>query len=461
MNKNKKIPLFLSLILYLIFFLPVNDWNIKTQAIAALIIIQMMWIGRVFPLAHSSLLFMLLLSFHFFTYEETLAYFSSEVVWLLFATFIISHAFIETGLASRISLTVLKISGGSGRALLLISFLLIMVLAILIPSNVGKGNLIASVLDRLLKNVRNVNRVENLGKALFIGISYLTAISGALVATGASSTIYTFELFTSIHSDLNYITWILYFVPPVLLFTTLLWLLFIFKLPPEKIDRKKMKDLIGEELDELGLLSPAEKKVVFIMGLTLLLWATQPLHGFSIPLVGLLGAVLTVTPWIGVWKWEQAKASVDWDMMLFFASTLMVSGMLIKTETIASIADSFISLISFQSPFLVILLLIISTALLRIMFVNILGFLTIMIPFAIEIGETLEGYSPFITAMVVFLVGIPGFFLITQSPVHLISYSFGYFSDRDLLRIGLPSFSLWVLTIVGAVLLYWPYVVSH
>ncbi|QTN00638.1 citrate:succinate antiporter [Sediminibacillus dalangtanensis] len=458
---NNRTLLLISLILYLVFFLPLIDWNIKTQAIAALIIIQMMWIGRVFPLAHSSLLFMLLLSFHFFTYEETLAYFSSEVVWLLFATFIISRAFIETGLASRISLTVLKVSGGSGRALLLISFLLMLVLAILIPSNVGKGNLVASVLDRLLKNVRKINKIENLGKALFIGISYLTAISGALVATGASSTIYTFELFTSVHADLNYITWILYFVPPVLLFTTLLWVLFIFKLPPEKIDRKKMVKLIEEGLDELGLLSLAEKKVMFIMGLTLLLWITQSLHGFSIPLVGLLGAVLTVTPWIGVWKWDQAKDSVNWDMMLFFASTLMVSGMLIKTGTIASIADSFISLISFQSPFLVILLLIVCTAILRIIFVNILGFLTIMIPLAIEIGETLGGYPPFLTAMVVFLVGIPGFFLITQSPVHLISHSFGYFSERELLSIGLPSFSLWVLTILGAVIIYWPYVLNY
>ncbi|WP_053218390.1 SLC13 family permease [Virgibacillus senegalensis] len=458
---NKKILLLLSLILYLMFFLPVIDWDIKTKAIAALIIIQMLWIGRIFPLAHSSLLFMLLLSFHFFTYQETLAYFSSEVVWLLFATFIISHAFIETGLASRISFSVLKVSGGSGRALLLISFLLMFVLAILIPSNVGKGNLVASVLDRLLKNLRKINTIENLGKALFIGISYLAAISGALVATGASSTIYTFELFTSIHPDLNYISWIVYFVPPVLLFTTLLWLLFIVKFPPEKVDRKKMMGLIEDGLEELGPLSLAEKKVMLVMGLTLLLWITQSLHGFSIPLVGLLGAVLTVMPWIGVWKWNQAKNSVDWDMMLFFASTLMVSGMLIKTGTIASIADFFISMITFQSPFFVLLLLILCTALLRVIFVNILGFLTIMIPLAIEIGETLGGYSPFVTAMVVFLVGIPGFFLITQSPVHLISFSFGYFSERELLRIGLPSFSLWVLTILGAVLLYWPYVVSH
>ncbi|WP_371069004.1 SLC13 family permease [Sediminibacillus sp. JSM 1682029] len=453
---NKKILLLLALLLYLSFFLPVFDWSIKIKAIAALVIIQMLWIGRIFPLAHSSLLFMLLLSFHFFAYEETLAYFSTEVVWLLFSTFIISHAFIETGLASRISFTVLKIGGGSGKALILISFLLMFVLAVLIPSNIGKGNLVASVLDRLLKNLRKINDIENLGKALFIGVSYLTSISGALVATGASSTIYTFELLRSVHSELNYISWLLYFAPPVLFFMMLLWALLTVMFPPEKNDRKRMIQLIEEGLDELGGVTTAEKKVILIMGLTLLLWITQSYHGFSIPLIGLLGAVLTVTPWIGIWDWQSARNSINWDMMLFFSSTLMVSGMLIKTGTIESIAGAFISMISFQSPLLIIVLLILITALLRIIFVNVLGFLTIMIPLAIEIGEVLEGFSPFLTAMTVFLMGVPGFLLITQSPVHLISFSYGYFTDRDLMRIGLPSFCLWILTILGAALFYWP-----
>ncbi|UOQ92392.1 anion permease [Halobacillus shinanisalinarum] len=437
MNKR---PLLLALafIIYLLFFTPIFIWDIKLQAIAALAIIQILWIGRVFPLAYSSLLFFLLLSFHFFTYSETLAYFSSEIVWLLFATFIISHAFIETGLASRVSFQLLKISGGSGRGLILISFFLMLVLSVLIPSNVGKANLVTSVLDRLLKNLKEINEGKNLAKALFIGISYLAAISGAFVATGASSTIYTFGLFSSISTNLNYLTWILYFAPPILVFIILLWLIFLHYFPPENIDKQHLLQLLEERLAELGRLSLAEKKVITIMGLTLILWATQTLHGFSIPLVGLLGAVLTIFPRIGVWKWEQAKKSINWDMMLFFASTLMVSGMLIKTGTIEWIADFLVYSVSSQSAILVLLILVLCTALIRIIFVNILGFLTIMIPLSINIGESLTGFSPLVVAMAVFLTGIPGFFLITQSPVHLISYSYGYFTDRDLLKVGIP-----------------------
>ncbi|MBM7552655.1 SLC13 family permease [Thalassobacillus pellis] len=457
MNKKTMI-LLITGILYLLFFMPIFDWGIKLQAIAALVIIQILWISRVFALAYSSLLFFLLLSFHFFTYQETLAYFSSEVVWLLFSTFIISQAFIESGLASRVSFQLLKMSRGSGRALIFISFLLLLILSILIPSNVGKANLVSSVFDRLLKYINGINNVNNIGAALFIGISYMAAISGAFVATGASSTIYTFGLFSNIVAGIDYVTWLIYFVPPIVVYILLLWLVFIYVLPPEAIDRKRMLKLLDEHLIELGKLSISEKKMMIIMSMVLILWATQTIHGFSIPLIGLLGASLTVLPGIGIWEWKLARKSIDWDMMLFFSSTLMVSGMLIQTGTIAWIADLVIRTISTRSEFVMIVILVLCTAILRMIFVNILGYLTIMLPLAISIGEGLQNFSPLIVAMAVFLAGIPGFFLITQSPVHLISFSYGYFTERQLLKIGVPSSLLWLMLIIGAVLFYWRFV---
>ncbi len=445
----------LALILYLVFFLPFFHWDIKVQAAITLVIIQILWIGRVFPLAFSSILLILILSFHFFSYEETLAYFSTGIVWLLFSTFIISKAFISTGLASRVSLKMLKLSGGSGRLLILFSFILMFVLSMLIPSNVGKGSLVSSVLDRLVKSLDKIQQTEKLAKSLFIGITYLVAISGAVVATGASSTIYTFGLFSEVSPDLNYVKWLYYFVPPIFLFVGLLWLLLLYLFPPENIDRKHLMRLLDEKIIELGRISLPEKKVMGIMAMTILLWTTHSWHGFSISLIGLLSAALTVLPVVGVWNWETARKSIDWDMMLFFASTLMVSGMLIKTGAIKWISGQLLDTLSGQSPLFIVLVLLICTALLRIIFVNILGFLSIMIPLAITIGQDIPDFSPLVVAMAVFLTGVPGFLLITQSPVHLISHSYGYFSETDLLKVGIPAALIWLIVIITSVLFYW------
>ncbi|OAT82116.1 citrate:succinate antiporter [Bacillus sp. MKU004] len=452
---KKQLLLVITFLLYVLFFLPFFDWDETWKAIAALIIIQILWIGKVFPLAFSSLLLILLISFHFFSYEQTLSYFSSGIVWLLFSTFIISAAFIKTGLASRVSLFMLKMSGGSGKALIFISFLLMIVLSVLIPSNVGKGSLLSSVLDSLLKSLRKLGDVHYLGKSLFIGVAYLAAISGAFVATGASSTIYAFGILSDVSSDLNYIKWFLTFGIPVLLFIVILWGIFLLIFPPEKIDQKLLLALIEERISELGPVSINEKKIMCIIGGTLILWIAQPLHGYSIPQVGLLGACITLIPFAGVWKWEEARESIDWDLMLFFASTLMVSGMLIHTGTIEWMAEGLDSLLTGRQSWMIILLLILCTSIIRIVFVNILGFLTIMLPLSITIGHTIPDLSPMQIAMPVFLACVPGFFLVTQSPVHLISYSYGYFTDKDLMRAGFWSSAAWIAVIICSVFFYW------
>ncbi|MCM3671277.1 SLC13 family permease [Mesobacillus maritimus] len=452
---KKKILLALAILLYLFFFIFPFSFDDKIQALVALVMIQILWVGKVFSLAYSSLLVMLLFSFHFFSYEETLTYFASDVVWLLFATFIFSRAFIDTGLADRLSLSILKASRGASKALIFISFLLIFILSVLVPSNVGKASLLSSVLDSLIRSLNKINTTSNLAKSLFIGIVYLVPITGAFIATGASSTIYAYSLFSDAGHEIEYIEWILLFGVPIVVFSFFLWIVFILMFPPEKINKALLLELIEEKITQLGKMSVNEKKMLAIMLLVLILWVTQSLHGYSIPLIGLLGACLTVFPKIGVWAWEDARKSVNWDIFLFFASTLMVSGMLLKTGTIDWLAGYLNAFLVTQTPVMIVLILVLLTSFMRVMFVNVLGFLAIMLPLALSLGSALDGVSSLTLAKAVFFAGIPGFFFITQSPVHIISYSYGHFTEKDLFRVGMVSCVLWIGVILGAFLFYW------
>ncbi|GGB48676.1 citrate:succinate antiporter [Virgibacillus dakarensis] len=456
---KKKLLLILIVILYILFFSPLIEWSLETKALGALIIIQILWIGRVFPLAFSSVLLILLLSFHFFSYDETLSYFGSSLVWLLFSIFILSHAFISTGLASRISLYILTWARGSGKLLLFVSFLLSFILTFFIPSNIGKGSLISSILHDIISSLKKIQATSNLSKSFFIGITYVSPIAAAFVPTGASSTIYAFGMFSSISDTITYFHWMLYLGLPIFIFIFLLWILFQRVFPVEKVDQQMVKNLIRSKMDELGSWSSQEVKMIFIMGITLLLWLTEPLHGYSIPLIGLLGASLTVLPSIGVMDWDEAQQSVDWNMMIFFSSTLMLSNMLINTGLIETVAAYVVEHSqNFPTIFLV-MGLIVFTAFIRVVFVNVLGFLTIMLPLAITLGEQIAGISPLTLAMGVYLAGVPGFLLITQSPVHLISYSYGYFTHQDLLRAGFLSMLIWVCLVFVSIFLYWGFVI--
>ncbi|MCG3086567.1 SLC13 family permease [Sporosarcina cyprini] len=454
--KSRKTLLFFSCLLAYVFtFLPVFQVPLVIKAFMCLIIIQALWIGGVFPLAFSSVLLMLMLSFHFFSYEETLSFFASEIVWLLFSTFIIAGAFIESGLASRLSLKLLALSRGSSRLLIFFSFILMFVLSLFIPSNVGKASLVASVLDEIVENLRAMCKVENVAKSLFIGLTFMVPISGAFVATGASSTIYAYGLLGGLTGGLDYVKWLVFMGPPILLFILLLYVLFIFIFPPEPIDKQLLKGLMDDRIEKLGKMSVPEIKVLWIIVLVVLLWMTESIHGYSVSLVALLGAALTMLPYSGVWKWEQASKKIGWDLILFFAATLMLSNMLIATGAVNAFANMLVTLFATDSYVWIVLLLLAVTALLRLVFVNVLGFLTIILPIAVTVGQAFPDQNPLFLAMGVFLMGIPGFLLVTQSPIHLISYEYGHFSKKDLLKIGSLSMGTWFAILIATMYGYW------
>ncbi|WP_432354505.1 SLC13 family permease [Sporosarcina sp. A2] len=455
MTKTKRMIFSASLLIYILTFQPFFETSIVVQAIMSLIIIQVLWIGGVFPLAFSSLLLMLLLSVHFFTFTETLSYFGSEIVWLLFATFILAGAFIESGLASRLSLKLLSLSKGSSRLLVFFSFVLMFVLSLFIPSNVGKAGLVSSMLDSIVKHLQSVGKATNLAKSLFIGLTLIVPISGAVVATGASSTLYAYGLLGELTSGLDYVQWLLFMGPPIVVFIFVVYGLFLVIFPLESIDAQLLETVIEEKLQGLGKMSIHEWKVLGIISLTVFLWMTESVHGFSVALVALFGAVLTILPGTGIWKWEVAGKKVNWDLILFFAATLMLSNMLIKTGTVKWFASLLTDTLAEDSYLLVVLLVLGVTALLRLFFVNVLGFLTIILPVAIAIGEAFPSHDPLFLAMGVFLVGIPGFILITQSPIHLISYDYGYFSKKDLFRVGSIAMVLWFGLVVLTMYGYW------
>lgn len=457
MNRRKSILLVIALSLYVLFIVPLFfDWPGEVQACSLLIIMQILWLGRVFPLGYSSILLMLILAFHFWTYEKVLGFVGAPVVWLLFATYLLSGALIQSGLAHRLALHILYWSKGSGRKIVSASFLLISLLALMIPSNIGRANLVTSVLDRMMVNVSQAGGKTQLSKALFISVCYITALTGAFFATGASSTIYTYGFINHQLADpLTFLQWMQLTVPPVAIFMVILWIVLNLCFPFEKVNPEFIVSYIRDQLAERGQLKKDEIKMMVIIAGTVLLWILQPLHHYSIPLIGLLSAAVTILPGIGVWKWGEAKQTINWDMILFFASTIMLSNVLISSGLLEWISHHMITFINSDHLVWLLLVFILLIFVTRLFFVNVLGIMTFIIPLSFSVGEQLSGVSPVLFPAVFFLAGVPGFFFITQSPVHMISFSYGYFTEKDLMKTGLMAAIIWLVILLITALFYW------
>lgn len=456
MSKSNILVIFAAAI-YVLFVSPLLfEWNVIVQTFGVLIIAQVLWIGGVLPSPVTALILMLMISLHFFSFEETLSFLGSDIVWLLFSTFLIAGAFLESGLAYRMSVYVLRFSRGSGRLLLLSLMFLILMLSVLVPTNIGRGNLIVSVIDKISSSLKGFGKADNISKSLFIGGSFVVSLGGAAVITGANSTLYAFSMFNrNGGGELDYLTWMLMFFPPIILFIFVLWVTLLKLYPPEEIRKNDVMRFIQTEIGRLGKMTATEIKMIIIISVTVVLWIIQPVHGYSISMVGMFGAILTLLPLIGIWDWNKAQKQIDWGMFLFFGSTLILSHLLIETGSLNVVADAFVAAVPFEGTIAILGLVIIGTMLLRTLFVSVLGFMTIMIPLGLEIGEQLGAISPVLIAMVVFLAGVPGFFLVTQSPVNMIYFTYGAFNKKDMFRVGTVASVSWMVIVLISAELYW------
>lgn len=453
----KNSPLIISIIMYIVFMTPVvNEWNSIIKAFTLLVIAQLLWIGRVFPMAYTALIVLLLISIHLLPYDEVIGFLGSDIVWLLFSTFIISGGFLKSGLALRVSLHILSWSRGGSKQILLMSFVVMCVLAVLIPTNVGRAGLVASILLGMVKHLEQQGPIRNIAKALFIGLNYIGVLTGVIVMTGSNSSIYAFGIFQTISSvEWTYILWAILFAPPILLFVLLLWGAFLRLYPLEKLDKQKVLDYINEELTKFGRLTVAEIKMLVIISVTVFLWISEPYHGYSVSMIGMAGAVMTMLPVVGIWTWQEAKKEIEWDFLIFFAVSLTIAHMLINSGALEWLASTVVKNTMFLHPSIFIVVFGTVAVALRIIFMNLLGYMSIMLPLALMIGDQIYGMSPILLAMVVLLAGTPGFFLITQSPTNLISYQHGYYTEQELMRTGSVVSVIWLIIVLLTFSLYW------
>jgi DASS family divalent anion:Na+ symporter len=123
------------------------------------------------------------------------------------------------------------------------------------------------------------------------------------------------------------ITWLSWLaascVPAAISVLVLPWL--IYKLdPPELTRTPEAQQLAREHLRSMGPASSAEKGLLIILTLMVLIWAAQPWHGIHAVIVAFAGlAVMVLT---GVITWEELlEERRAWDVLIWLGALIMLA----------------------------------------------------------------------------------------------------------------------------------------
>ncbi len=285
-SKNLR-PLSLTggIVVALLFFylnpFALNEHAAKVLAIAALMICW--WITEALPLPAVALLPIVLFPLlKIASLEETTAPYAHPIIFLFMGGFMIGLAIEKWNLHKRIALSIVRLTGTSGNRIVL-GFIMATGLLSMWLSNTATTMMmfpIALSVIHVMKSNENLGgNIGNFSITLLMAIAYAANFGGIATIIGTPPNVAFVGFMEKKYAySIDFISWMLLCMPiAILLMMSLYWVMTRLLYPNHIKSSEATRKLIHDELNELGPLSVAEKRVLIIFSITAFLWITKAL----------------------------------------------------------------------------------------------------------------------------------------------------------------------------------------
>ena len=191
-------------------------------------------------------------------------------------------------------------------------------------------------------------RVKTFGVALVLSVAWSASIGGLGTLLGSPpNAIVAGYISSELGETVQFIDWMLLGVPLVVVFIALAWLLItrvLFRIDLEEIPGGK--EMIQEQIDELGPMSQGEKVVLGVFVSAAFLWVVPPLLsnidavGSALPWIGTLDdTAIAIAAGIALFllpgesggrrrmalEWQDAEDGLPWGVLLLFGGGLSLA----------------------------------------------------------------------------------------------------------------------------------------
>ncbi|HLT57801.1 MAG: DASS family sodium-coupled anion symporter [Limnochordales bacterium] len=387
--------------------------------------------------------------------------FGEPFIWLVVSVFVLGKGMEASGLDRRIALGLLRLARGRTVTTLYAVLGSVLVLGFLVPTGAGRTAMLTPICTGMMQVIEErlpagSRDVRNWGRALFIGFTYVTLMMSWALVTGSVTSVYAVAAVRELTGfQWTYAYWMLISVPIVAAFALLLPPLLLRLFPVGLAEVPGGLDYIVAQQRRLGPVRGAETRVMALLGLVVAGWVTEPYHGWPIPLVALMGALLMCLPPLGVQTWQEAARAIKWDVVILFGAGFGLARALQASGAAQWVAAAWAAQFPSPSPWLAGLLVLVVILAVRLAFANMLASAATFLPITISLAASWHINPVWLAQLAVIASGM-GFFLPYQAPAMVIAYTAGHFAPRDLWPAGLGAAALIIALTLGAALAWWP-----
>lgn len=461
-SDTKQSSLVLALKAFSCIAIPVAIWlaplSVSPNAKAALAVSAFMivaWITEVMEYAASGMFGLALFwLFHLAKPSIIFSGFVNEASWFYLGAMLIGAMASKSGLPLRIAnFVVLRVGLTYSRLLLgliIVSFLL----TFIVPSGAACVVIMASIAMGLMK-IFGVEKGSNIGRGMFLVITYTTSIFNKMIIAGTASIIARAMIQHDGGVNVSWGMWFIAFFPCALGTILVSWWLMLALFPPEENDLSGSHDELHAHFSTSVSWTPLAIKAALLSSIALALWMTDWLHHISAPIVALGIGMIALMPYVNVLDENDFKR-VNLLPFFFVGAALGMGEVLKVTGALDVLTHIFVVSIGplLTNKVVSIFVLYWAGFLYHFATASEVSMLATSTPILMEFAKTHQLNPAWVGMIWSFASG--GKLFAYQSAVLVLGYSYGYFSPKDLLKVG------GVLTIVEFVLLlvsvvtYWP-----
>jgi len=387
-------------------------------------------------------------------FETAFSGFGDTTPWFLFGAICFGLMGSKSGLARRLAYIVMQRIGYSYPRLLLGLIISNFLLTAIVPSGIARVVIMAAIAMGLIEAF-GVDRRSNIARGMFVILVYQATIFDKMLIAGASSITARGAIERFGQVDVLWSRWFLAYVPCDILVMIVAWRLALWMYPPEVAALPGGAEFLQDQVKAMGRWSSSEVKSLVLMLVAIALWVTDFLHHIPAPMIGLGIGLVSLMPRIGVLDAEDAR-NVNYLPIFFVAAAVSLSNVLVQTRALDVVTTV---LFEWMKPHITgsvwsTMVLYWSAFAYHIVIGNEIAMLSTSLPILMAYARE-HAMNPLTLGMIWTFGAGPKIFMY-ESGVLVVGYSYGYFTNRDMMKVGAVLSVVTALILLLLVPLYWP-----
>jgi len=349
----------------------------------------------------------------------------------------LSVAFTASGLGKRITHVLLTVSGTNVAMVIGVYFWVSFVVSMFITDVAVVAMMIPVVLG-LLKTIDTRPGGSNFGKALMMAIMFGSTLGGVGTPAGVSANVITMAFIVkNAKLQVSFLDWTVLATPIFVVIGFITWWAILKIFPPEIERLPYGRDVIQRELKAMGSWTTQERTALLVFLIAVALWLTSDLTQMPIAFISLLILAGITLPGVGVFrKWGDLEKGIEWGAML-----LVVGGFVLGIAASRSGLASWVAQKALR-PMAILPVFLQPAAVVLLVAIDSLGLssfgaaASVNVPFIIAYAQQ-NGFPVLALALAAGFAASTHFILVTESPSFVLPYAYGYFSFKDLAKVGI------------------------